>query len=101
MSSYYKLIDAIDTPQKINCARRVNGIVKYGHVPLEPGRRYELGDDEVFINSLKSVTTQKPYSKELVSILESYGVPYEEKFCRTCGGKVKKISYNVVEVVEE
>lgn len=101
MSSYFKLIDAIDTPMKINVARRENGIVKYCHVQLTPGKKYELGDDEVFINSLRSVTTQKSYSKELVSILESYGVPYEEKFCRTCGGKVKKIAYNVVEVVEE
>lgn len=101
MSSYYKLIDAIDTLTKINVARKVNGIVRYGHVSLNPGVKYELGDDEVFVNSLRSVTTQKPYSKELISILESYGVPYEEKFCRTCGGKVKKIAYNVVEVVEE
>ena len=100
MTSYFKLIDAIDTPLKLNVARRENGIVKYCHVNLNPGEKYELGDDDVFKRSLSNATVKKAYSKELVSKLTALSIPYKEEFCKTCGGKVKKISYNVVEVVE-
>lgn len=100
MNKYFKLIDAIETSTAINVARRVNGVTKYGHVRLEPGKQYELDDDIVFLNSLKNAKIQKEHSTEIVNKLKRLGIPYEEKSCMTCGGRVKKISYRIVEIVE-
>lgn len=100
MSRYFKLIDAIDSPQTINVARRKNGVVNYGYVELFPGKKYELADDDIFVKSLKGATVTKRHSSELVAMLKEYGIPYTEKYCSSCGGRVKKISYCVVEVVE-
>lgn len=98
MSRYYKLIDPIETTTTLNIAKRENGAVKYQHIKLDPGEKYELCDDEVFINSLQNAKVQKRYSKDLVTKLKSFGVPYEETSCSSCRGRIKKISYRVVEI---
>ena len=41
------------------------------------------------------------YKKDLADILTKNGVPFELEMCRSCGGRVKKISYQVVEVYED
>lgn len=100
MVSFFKLIKGIDTPTTINVVRKQNGIARYGHVTLVPNEKYELGDDELFINSLKSAKVEKRYTQQLVNQLNLLGIEYEEVFCKSCGGRTKKVSYNVVEVVE-
>lgn len=100
MSRYYKLIDAIETPTTLNVARLQNGITKYGHIRLDPGKKYELDEDRIFISSLKNAKVQKRYSKELAERLDTFQIPYEETICKSCGGRIKKLSYAVVEVVE-
>ena len=99
-SRYFKLIDAIDTPQTISAARRRNGITRQVHIKLMPGEKYELEDDEVFIASLKRAKVEKKYTAELEQKLKANNIDYTEKVCRPCGGKVKHLIYYVVEVVE-
>lgn len=101
MSRYFKLIDAIDTPQVINVARQLNGVVTYGHVRLFPGEKYELGDDEIFIKSLKRAEAKKQYSDSLIKMLDELGVKYRTDYCKSCGGKVRKIFYSTIEVVDD
>lgn len=98
MSRYFKLIDVIDTPTTLNVARRQDGVVKYGHVRLEPGKKYVLDHDEVLEKSLQGAAIKEPYSRELVEKLNKHQIPYEEVYCHTCGGRTRKISYVIVEV---
>ena len=98
MRKYYKLIDAIDTPTRINVAKSENGVTRYGHTTLQPGKKYELGDDEVFIRSLKAAKVEKSHSAALIEALESNKIHYDVKTCPSCGGRVKKVSYHIVEV---
>ena len=99
-SKYFKLIDAIDTPQTINASRRKNGVTRQVHIKLMPGEKYELEDDEVFIASLKRAKVEKKYTVELEQKLKDSNISYTEKVCRPCGGRVKHLVYCVVEVIE-
>jgi len=99
-SRYFKLIDAIDIPQTITASRRRNGITRQVHIKLMPGEKYELEDDEVFVASLKRAKVEKKYTTELEQKLKDSNIPYKEKVCRPCGGRVKHLIYCVVEVVE-
>ncbi|GCF92496.1 hypothetical protein NRIC_03870 [Enterococcus florum] len=95
----YKLIDAIDQRTTVNVAKRLNGVVHYGHLPLLPGKVYELEDDELFLNSLKSLSVTKDSTKPLIEKLESYGVDFKEGSRTCCGGRVTKtVTYNIIEV---
>lgn len=101
---YCKLIDAITTPLTLNLAHTKEyagrQIATYKPIKFVPGEKYEVPDDELFIRSLKACTKKDPYSAELEEILTKYGVPYEIVMCKSCGGRKKKIEYNVVEVIE-
>lgn len=101
---YYKLADVIDTPQKLNVVATVekNGssYCKYCVIRLKPGEKYAVTDDSVLMNSLRSVTTKVKYSEEVEQLLKKSGVPYTVKACPSCGGRVKKIEYHVVQFVE-
>ena len=97
---YYKLIDAIDTPITLNVARRVNGYTKYGYLRLNPGTKYELPEDESVLDAIKEAKKTVRYSKKAEDALKACGAVYEKKMCPTCGGKVLKIEYYLVEVVE-
>lgn len=101
MSGYYKLVAGIDSTTTLNVARRDAVGITYSHIKLMPGQKYPLDNDEVFLNSLKNARVQTQYSRELADNLNSLGIPYEEHECRACGGRIKKISYVVVEVSEE
>ena len=41
------------------------------------------------------------WTEKIERTLKNHGVPYETEMCKSCGGKVKKISYQVVEVYDE
>ncbi|MBL1227995.1 hypothetical protein IW492_01965 [Enterococcus sp. BWB1-3] len=101
MSKQYKLIDSVHTRTTLNVARNHNGAVKYEHVTLFPAQSYELEEDPLFIQSLKNAEIKRKYSKTLVNELDALGISYKESSCKSCGGKVKQISYKVVEIVEE
>lgn len=80
----------------------VNGreIVSYSnYIRLSPNKEYET-DDSAMLNWLKAYRRKVKYTKELEELLKANNVTYNIEFCKTCGGKVKKISYQVVEVYE-
>ncbi|MGX7412514.1 hypothetical protein [Enterococcus caccae] len=101
VSKYFKLIDTIDTITTLNVASQQNGRTTYSHVRLKPGEKYELGNDEVFINSLQHIQIERAYSLQLVNELTALGIDYTENFCKSCGGRIKKVSYSVVEIIDE
>lgn len=57
-------------------------------------------DDEALINFLKQYKRKVRYNAETERALKENKVPYDIEMCRSCGGKVKKISYKVVEVLK-
>lgn len=76
------------------------GVVTYNNYQrLEPGKVYET-DDEATIRYLKEKMQIIRYTKEIENALKEAGVSYETEMCRSCGGKVKKIKYKLVEVIE-
>lgn len=102
----YKLNDAEKVQVTINNVaktKEMNGkpIVTYSnYIRLAPGVIYET-DDEAMLNFFKTYKRKVRYNAELEKALKENNVPYDIEFCRSCGGKVKKISYKVVEVMED
>lgn len=81
----------------------INGrsIVTYSnYIRLAPGKTYET-DDEAMLNFFKSYKRKVRYNAQTEEALKENGVPYEIEYCRSCGGRVKKISYQIVEVFDE
>lgn len=77
-----------------------NGTISYGHyVRLEPNKTYET-EDEAQKKYLRENRTRVRYNANLEATLKNAGVPYEVVKCKSCGGRVKKIEYNQVEVIE-
>lgn len=80
---------------------RGKAIVTYSnYIRLAPGKIYET-DDEAMLDFFRNYKRKVRYSAELEKTLRDNGVPYEIEYCRSCGGKVKKISYRLVEVSDE
>ena len=80
----------------------INGkaIVTYNnYIRLAPNKVYET-DDEAMLNFFKAYKRKVRYNADLEANLKANGVPYEIEYCKVCSGKVKKISYQVVEVME-
>lgn len=97
----YKLIDAISVPLTISVASKKDGYVRYGYTRLEPHKWYEVPEgDDVLLTSLKNAKSKKGYSVELENLLSECGADYKVEYCQSCGGKVRKIEYYVIEVVE-
>lgn len=82
--------------------KKINGreVVTYSnYINLVPGKIYET-DDEAMLNFFRNYKRKVRYNTELERALKQNNVPYEIEFCRSCGGKVKKISYHPVEVLK-
>ena len=101
----YKLNDAEKVRVLINNVaktKKINGreVVTYSnYINLVPGAVYET-TDEAMLNFFRNYKRKVRYTAEIERALKENGVPYEVEFCRSCGGKVKKISYRPVEVIE-
>lgn len=81
----------------------INGksIVTYSnYIRLVPNEVYAT-DDEAMLKYLADYKRKVRYNAELERALKDNGVPYDIEFCKSCGGKVKKISYRVVEVLKD
>lgn len=86
----------------VAATKNVNGrnIVTYTNsIKLAPNEVYET-EDEAMIQWFRDYRRKVRYSKQLENTLKEADVPYEIELCRSCGGKIKKISYQVVEVME-
>ena len=101
----YKLNDAEKVVVTINNVAKtkiINGksIVTYSnYIRLSPGVVYET-DDEAMLNFFRAYKRKVRWNAEIERALKEANVPYETEMCRSCGGKIKKISYRVVEVME-
>lgn len=82
--------------------KKINGkeIVTYSnYIRLVPGVIYET-DDEAMLNFFMNYKRKVRYNADIERALKSNNVPYDIEYCRSCGGKIKKISYKVVEVLK-
>lgn len=101
----YRLNSAETLPNTINhvaVTKKIGGkeIVTYSnYIRLVPGKEYET-NDPAMINFFRNYRRKVRHTDTLEANLASSGVPYEVEYCKSCGGRVKKISYQVV-VVEE
>ena len=102
----YKLNSAEKVPTTINnvaVTKNINGrsIVTYSnYIRLVPGKVYE-SDDEAMIEFFRNYKRKVRYTDTLERELLSNGVPFTTEYCKSCGGKVRKINYQVVEVLDE
>lgn len=90
------------TINNIAKTKNFNGkpIVTYSnYLRLAPNEVYET-KDEATISFLKGYSVKIRYNAETERALKENNVPYEVEYCKSCGGKVKKISYHPVEVEE-
>ena len=98
-----RLNKAEKVPVTINNVARTkvfNGkpIVTYSnYIRLAPNE-VKKTDDEAMIAFFKAYRRKERYNAELEQALKDNDVPYEIEYCKTCGGRVKKISYQLVEV---
>lgn len=101
----YRLNSAETVPVTLyNVAKTktVNGrsIVTYSnYIRLSPGEEYET-DDEAMLRYFREYRRKVRYDSGLARKLERNNVPYETEMCKSCGGRIKKISYQIVEVYE-
>ncbi|MHC5215202.1 hypothetical protein ACYSNR_00935 [Enterococcus sp. LJL128] len=95
-----KLYDGIDATVALPVVKTIRGIATYGHERLYPGKIYET-DDELLIKSLTDATKEKGHSSELEEHLIAHNIPYEITSCKSCGGRVKKLKYHIVEVIND
>lgn len=97
----YRLISVETEPVILRMyPKTVNGHVSYNHfTKLEPGKIYET-DDPAQMTYLREHKEKARYRAELETLLKDAGIPYEIIKCRSCGGRVRKIQYNNIEVIE-
>lgn len=82
--------------------KEINGrsIVTYSnYIRLAPDTVYKT-DDEAMLEFFRNYRRKVRYNSELERALKEHNVPYDIEYCKSCGGKIKKISYRVVEVME-
>lgn len=102
----YRLNKAETAPTRLRYipqTKIINGrpivVTERNYMDLAPGKEYET-DDEATLEYLRTYKVKIRYNDQTVRALENEGVPYEIEYCRSCGGKVKKISYSLIEVYE-
>lgn len=97
----YKLNDIINTPSTFY-VQQTSGVgrTRWGAIRLIPGEVYET-DDKKLIESLSVRGYMKvPYNEKLEQTLKDHGKDYTVEICKSCGGRVKKIKYHAVEILE-
>ena len=101
----YRLNEAEDVQVTINNVaktKNINGkaIVTYNnYIRLAPDKVYET-DDEALLDFFRAYKQKVKYNKHTEEVLKANGVPYIIEYCRSCGGKIKKIAYQLVEVMD-
>ena len=101
----YRLNKAETVPVRlcnVAATRNINGrtIVTYTNsIKLSPNEVYET-EDEAMIEWFRKHRRKVRYSRSLENALKDANVPYSIELCQSCGGKVQKISYQMVEVME-
>jgi hypothetical protein len=105
--AYLKLIDSIKSTQSIpviitKSVSHSGQPIKYSSKRvMKPKEKYAIPDDELLYNSLINYKVTARKTDALVNTLNGLGIKYEEKVCPTCGGRVIKLLYPIVEVVKD
>lgn len=100
----YRLNKAEKVPITINMVaktKKINGrdVVTYSnYMRLVPGVEYKT-DDEAMVNFFRNYKVKIRYNAETERALLQNKVPYDIEMCKSCGGRIKKISYHPVEVL--
>lgn len=98
---YLKLLDVIEEKTQIDVYSKLDsGTLLYGYVVLEPKKKYKIPEDKVLLEALRNKTIQKRYDSTMEEILKGAKIPYEVKKCNSCGGRIHKLFYKPVIVVE-
>lgn len=94
--SYIALHDLVTSKQRqiIDTGDRV-----YRMVELEPGKHYEIPDDEILASISEKFKEKRKYSEQLKLKLMENNVKFEEVVCKTCGGRGRFLKYETVVVV--
>lgn len=82
--------------------KEINGrkVVTYSnYIKLAPNQVYQT-EDEAMLAFFRAYKRKVRYNAELERALKQNDVPYEIEYCKSCGGRIKKISYQLVEVME-
>ncbi len=98
-----KLIDALDEEQVMNLPMKTeSGRYVYRPVKFVPGKLYALPKDDVAFRDalIMRGKVKKAYSEPFEQALKKAGVPYEVIKCKSCGGRVKKIEVQRIEVID-
>lgn len=95
-----KLIDPCKGKETVRLAFRVGDKVSNRLFVFYPGEVYEMKDDDLFRQSVNGYKVKKPYKQDLEDRLKDAGIAYEVVRCKSCGGMVRKLEYNVLEVIE-
>lgn len=102
----YRLNKAETKPITINnvaCTKNIRGrdIVTYSnYIKLIPNKIYQT-DDEAMLGFFRQHKVKARYTAGLENTLKRLEIPYEIEYCKTCGGRVKKLKYQLVEVLDE
>lgn len=91
------------TINNVAVTKVINGksIVTYSnYIRLAPNKVYE-SDDEAMLEFFRNYKRLVRYNASIEKALKDNGVPYEIEYCKSCGGRIKKISYQLVEVYDE
>lgn len=91
------------TINNVAVTKIINGkeIVTYSnYIRLVPDKVYE-SEDKAMLDFFRNYKRKVRHTAGIEEALKSAEVPYEIEYCRSCGGRVKKISYKVVEVLDE
>lgn len=101
----YRLLPFVETSLRILAVRtKLNGSGNPYHqqhrMTLDPNTYYDLPDDEAFLKSIKSYEIRMNYDKIAEETLKRAGVDFRLDVCKSCGGRVTKIVYNPIEVIE-
>ena len=95
----------INEHTRIPIYETTKGRGRYTYVVLKPDFDYSLDDEPVlgnedFINSLRKYEIKKTYDPRLEEKLKLLGIKYRTEMCKSCGGRIKKIFYKPVEIIE-
>lgn len=102
----YRLNKAESKPITINnvaCTKLINGrsVVTYSNfIKLIPNKVY-TSDDQAMLNFFRGYKARVRYTESLENALKQFGVPYEIEYCKSCGGRIRKLKYQLVEVLDE
>lgn len=98
-----KAYTATHTIYNVAKTKTVGGrdIITYSnYMKLVPGEEYET-DDPATIEFFRTHKEKLRHNPQAEKMFVDNHIPYEVEYCKSCGGRVKKIVFHPVEVYDE